>query len=265
MSRTPVWLALVAALSLSGCILPEEVTPLVGSSFAVATQYNHRGMVQNEKGVAQGSLRVDVPVRGDGNLRIETWANMDLGNDTGDAWMPNGHGGKVTEVDLMAAYSRRIGAIGATLGVVSYILPNGLEFPNGERGTTTEWFLSIVGEILGVTTEAELHYDWDEVDGYYAKVGARKGFKREKLGAEIGAHLSYSDDDHSDWTYGLSESGFADVRATGKVTYDFDDRTTFYGELGLSTIIDSELRDWFDLIGIEENNVWLELGVNWRF
>ncbi|MCA8959281.1 MAG: hypothetical protein KDC38_02160 [Planctomycetes bacterium] len=259
------WLSLVAVIALSGCILPDEASPRVAATLQGASQYNHRGMVQNEHEVVQAELRVDLPTVDDGNIRIASFGNMDLRNDTGDAWFPNGHGGKFSEVDLMAAYGRRIGALSATVGATSYILPNGTEFPNGERGTTTEFFLNLTGEVLGITTEAELHYDWDEVDGYYAKLGARKIFRRNRLAFELGAHVGYSDDNHSEWTYGLKEAGLADLRGTAKVNFAFDDRTDLFARLGASTILDSDLRDWFDLIGINENNIWLELGVDWSF
>ncbi len=250
---------------LTGCILPDPVTPRVTATLLGSTKYMHRGMVQNDNDVLQGELKIDTPTIDGGNLRVSSFGNMDLRNTTGDAWFPNGFGGKFSEIDFMLAYGRRIGAFSATIGAVSYILPNGRIFPNGERGTTTEFFISGAGEVLGITTEAELHLDWDEVDGYYAKIGARKVIPIRAFTVDLGAHVGYSDGDHSLWTYGLSESGLADLVGKARVNYRFDDRTTIFTSINGSTILDRDLRDWFDLIGIDDDNLWFELGVDWKF
>jgi hypothetical protein len=31
------------------------------------------------------------------------------------------------------------------------------------------------------------------------------------------------------------------------------------------TIVDEDLRDWFDLIGIDSDTVWVALGVTWGY
>ncbi|MFN0057182.1 MAG: hypothetical protein ACKVX7_01880 [Planctomycetota bacterium] len=254
---------------LSGCLIPEGTTPVARINTQFASQYNHRGMVENERGVWQSELRTDLADRFGGAVQFGAWGNLDLGDSVGDAWFPKGHGGKFTEVDLTAAYARQVGGFDLRGGVISYVLPDGSEFPNGVRGTTTEVFGVVGHEIpFGLYPSFRADIDWDEVDGYYLNTAIERALALppiDPVRALVKLSLGYSDDNHSDWTYGLDESGFSDLRAAGTLFYDYNANTTFSLGLAASTILDDDLRDWFELIDISPDNVWITTGVGFTF
>ena len=263
--------AVLLASALSGCfVTPTQESPvLVDLTADYLTQKNFRGMVQNEKGAALGSMEVNLPLKDQGELAIGSEASMDLHNDTGDAWFPDGHAGEVTESELTAKYSNEWGGFDWTFGIDNYNLMNGAEFAAGTafgaRGPTTELFLS-VSHAGFVVPALSIHYDIDEVEDVYVRGSVGKVFALSEawsLDAEIG--LGWSGEDMSLWNYGLAESGFADLGASLQLAYALSDRTTLRALVAGSTIVDSTLSDWFDLIGIDSDNLWAGLGATWSF
>ena len=258
---------LAACLTLTACwVVPKEPDPKVDLGVAIASQYNHRGMVMNEKGVLQGAMGVELPTRTEGTLALDVWANMDLRNDTGDAWFPDGHAGRFSEIDLTATYSHALGPVDLDAGIENYNLPNGTEFPFGERGSTHELFLHASGEVLGARPFVHLRWDYDEAEGVYLLLGISEDFSiTEGLTLELFGSFGYSSAGASFWTYGLKESGWSDLQGRIVLYYALDDATTI--DLGVygATIVDDSLQDWFDSIGIERDNVWVSLGVTHRF
>lgn len=258
--------ALAISSLAAGCFISRDVPPTVGVEALVASQYNHRGMVQTEEPVAQGFVRTTAATIDGGQLGFTAWGNMDLRNASGDSWFPGGNGGKFSEVDLTLFYSRSIEMFTFTGGTTVYVLPDGPVFPNGARGSTTELFAIAEANVAGFVPEFALHVDLDEADGYYATLGVSRRFPfAERFGLTVGAKLGYSDDDHSEWAYGLDEGGISDARATAEVDFAFDDRTTFFGGIGGSTVVDSDIDDWFDALDIDSDNIWLSGGVRFRF
>jgi hypothetical protein len=57
----------------------------------------------------------------------------------------------------------------------------------------------------------------------------------------------------------------SDLTAFASLAYQVDARTSVELSVNGSTIIDSRLRDWFDLLGVEKNNVWAAVSVSWGF
>ena len=259
--------ALPVCLLFTGCLVQERATPAFEIGFDAATQYNHRGMVQNEEGVLQTNAVIGLPLKGDGLLRLTGFANMDLSNDTGDAWFPEGHAGEFSEVDLGASYSRDFEGFAIAAGIVSYVLPNGDDFPlAGERGETKELFASVGREVFGFFPAIIVHYDFDEVDDYYVEAEVSRSFElADKLSAKLTAGVGYSGEDASLWTYGIDESGLSDLRGSGSVLYAYDDRTVFDVTVGASTILDDGIEEWFDIIEVEQDNVWVSAGVTFTF
>lgn len=255
-----------SSLGLSGCFVVEGAAPAVDASTLYLSQFNHRGMVQVDGDVAQGEMRVSLPTIDDGTLTALAFANVNLRDDIGDSWFPQNKSGKPTEIDLGLSYSRGVGPVDLTVGFLTYALPDGREFPNGVRGTTTEIFSTIAGELFGFLPSLTIHYDGDEIDGFYVNAGVKRPFEfGDRFALEVGASLGYSDDDQSDWSYGIDTGGLADLQGKAQLFYTFNDNTTFTGGVAGSTIIDSDIERWFDVIGIESDNVWAFLGILWAF
>jgi hypothetical protein len=260
-------LAPLACLA-AACVAAEGERAAVDLSVEAASQFNHRGMPQNENAVLQPEMRVGLPTADGGSLDVATFGNLDLTDDTGDAWFPGDNQGRFSELDFTLAYSRELGGFDIALGVEHYAILNGSEFVTGpagsERGPTTELFASASRTILGVDPFLELHYDIDEVEDLYVKGGVGASFDLgESWWTELSVAQGWSGEDQSLWNYGFPEAGFADLGASAALFYQFDEFTVLHAEINATTIVDSELQDWFDVIGIESDNVWAALGIAW--
>lgn len=268
--RSRALYALSCLASLSACIVAPDAQPLVDVRADLLTQFNHRGMVQVDAPVFQGEMALNLPGLDEDEYNLRVFGNMDLENDTGDAWFPDGHGGEFTEVDLMGSYSRSVGGVDLTGGLFYYGLENGSEFATGPafgaRGPTKELFATASGEVLGLIPAFTIHYDFDEVEDFYIEAGVLKSLTlSESFGLDLALNLGWSGADESLWNYGLAESGFSDLRGEARLSYFLDARTTLRALLAAGTIVDSDLSDWFDVIGIDSQNVWGGLGVTWTF
>lgn len=268
-NRSPL-LLLVAALT-PACIVPGDAKPTVVAGVDVANAYVHRGMLQNEEGVAQPSAVVRIPAKKDGAIIVRTWANMDLSNDTGDAWLPDGHAGKFSQIDFNFLFEQRLGDNAlVTGGFINYNLPNGLEFPFGERGATSEFLMEGVYQLpdslLSLKPSIAVHYDFDEVEDFYINAGvSHSAGLREDLTLRTRLGLGWMGESQSLWNYGIEEAGLADLTLRGDMDYKLQGGTTLTAFAAYSTIVDSDLSDWFDFIGIDPDQLFGGLGVRWTF
>ena len=264
-------LAVLATLIVTSCVVPEDSVPFIEIGLDVSNKYVHRGMVQNEEGVVQPSAVVVLPTKRDGAIIARTWANMDLSNETGEAWFPDGHAGKFSQIDFNLLYEQQLDDAVLTAGFISYNLPNGLEFPFGERGATTEFLvegrLLLPERAFDIVPYLALHYDFDEVDGLYARAGAERVFQideKTKITADLG--LAWMDSDQAAWNFAQpDDSGLADLILRGTAERQLDKHTTATGFVVYSTVLDSEFRDWFDVIGIDPDQFYVGLGVRWAY
>lgn len=256
----------VSSLLTSACILPKDRHVDADFGTTLASKFVHRGQTLVDRPVLQPSLKLTAPTADGGGMRVQVDANMDLRNNTGAAWFPDGHAGRFTQIEFVGAYSRNLGGIDLEGGVHSYNLPNGLEFPLGERGGTTEVFARATSHLLEADQYVMLHYDFDEVRGAYLRAGLSEDFP---LGGgfelNLDGSLGYVSEAQAAWMYGLGESGFADLRGSAELTYLYDERTVLSFGLHGSSIQDSTLRRWFvNDIKIDADPVWVSLSVVWR-
>lgn len=255
----------VALLSV-GCFAPDGARPELQLSLDAATAYVHRGMPQNQNAVVQGGTQVIMPTRGGGSVGLRSWTNIDLTRDKGDAWFPDGGRGHPSQFDLVADYAHNFGPVGVTAGVAGYSLPRGESFPNGPRGATTELFVRVDAEVLTLNPSLQLNFDVDAADGFYANAAVARGFVlNDKLDANVSVSLGYSDSKHSLWAYDFPTSGVADLRVQGVLGYVYDEHTNLNLTLAGSTMIDGTLQDWFDVLGIDSDNLWLSVGGTWSY
>jgi hypothetical protein len=254
------------ALAAGGCILPEDQHATVDLGVTLASKFIHRGQTQVDKPVLQPALDVRAPTADGGGVHLGVEANMDLTNDTGSAWFPDGHAGRFTQIEFIGAYQRNLGGVDLEGGVHSYNLPNGLEFPLGERGATTEVFLAASMEVLEARPYLSLHYDFDEVRAGYYRGGITEDFELGNgFRLNLDGSLSYAASSQSAWLYGIDESGWADLRGSAELSYDYDERTVLSFGLHGSTIVDETLRRWFvDDLGFDADPIWVTLSVAWR-
>lgn len=279
LARTRLALAGVVFLA-AGCIVPSKASPDVQLGLEALSKHVHRGMTQVDKPVLKPSGSVSLPTEWEGDLAFATEAYMDLYNDTGDAWFPDGHAGRFTQIDYIFDYTHTffsidrgegrepaaVGDLTLRLGVHNYNLPNGLEFVNGERGSTSEAFLQASLSVLEATPYVRWSEDYDEVEGSYVRAGITEDFE---LGGDfvltLDGSVSYSSDRMSEWNYGLSESGVADLRGSVEVGYLVEPRTLLTLGIHGSTMVEDEFRTWFDDLGIDPDVLWITVGATWTF
>jgi len=234
--------------------------PGIDTNLGLLSQYNFRGVPQNDEGVFQADTTVTMATENDGTIGFTAWGNMDLKNDTGDAVFPDGNGGDFSEIDLTAFCSRRVGDHVFSIGVINY------NFPNGVGDSTNEIYAGVEAEHFGITSSVTAYFDFDEVEGIYVSGALSRGHEiNSKFSAELGVSIAYSDNDHSAVYYGANASGLADLVATGSLAYAYDENTTFSFTVSASTLIDDDLDDAVDAAGIDSDNVWAGLGVGWSF
>lgn len=264
-------LVLGLALTAPACIIADDAAPGVLLQVEGATSFVHRGMTLVERPVVQPQLAVELPTADGGTLGVRAEANMDLKNSTGRAWFPDGHAGRFTQLEYVVDYQRDIPlgeetSIQLRTGVHSYNLPNGLEFPNGERGATSEVFGQLSMDLLGTTPYLAHHYDFDEVRSSYLRAGVTERFDiSDSLWIVADASLGYNGSAQSSWMYGIDEAGFSDLRGSLSLFYAYDDRTDI--ELGVhgSTMVDSTLNSWFGDLNIPDDVIWGTIGTTWMF
>ncbi|MFT5049573.1 MAG: hypothetical protein ACI8QZ_000966 [Chlamydiales bacterium] len=253
---------------LAACVIDDGAQPRVDIDIQAASAEVHRGMVQTENGVLAPATILSLPAKEEGTLVIMTQGSLELSDDTGDAWRPDGHSGRLARFDWSVLYEQRLEDVLLTFGLVSYNLPNGLEFPFGERGSTTELLFEAGVDVWGVQPAVRFNYDVDEVEGLYLQLAVAKGVQLAQdwhLALDLG--LGWMDQEQAWWNYAQmpDASGLADLRATAELSYTVDQHTSAGLELGLSEVIDSDFRDWFDLLGVDPSQVWVGLGVHWSY
>lgn len=262
-------LALLSLIA-NGCIIPEKATPAVGLGATLATRYVHRGMTLVDKPVLQPKLSVGLPTTTGNKLNFAVEGNIDLYSNTGDAWFPNGHAGRFTELEVVASETRQIGDLTITSGLHSYILPNGQEFDfkaaGTERGGTNEYFVLASVTVLEANPYFAWNYDFDEVRGAYYRVGITEDIPLGgRWSLDLDGSLGYVTEAQSSWMYGFDQSGLADLRGEAVVKWQYDERTQVRGGVHGSMIVDSAIDEWFNTLPVDDDPIWFTLGVAWVF
>ncbi|MBL8723913.1 MAG: hypothetical protein JNK49_07700 [Planctomycetes bacterium] len=253
-------------LASAGCLVPKGAKPDVDLGLGSASKFVHRGMTMVDRPVLHPELAVGLPTRTGGTVGVAIDGNMDLYNNTGDAWFPDGHAGRFTQVEMIADYAQSFDWLSLRGGVHTYILPNGLEFVNGERGGTSEVFLTASANVLETNPYLSLHYDFDEVRDLYWRAGLSEDIPfGSGFVLRLDGSIGHAGADQSSWMYGIERSAWADLRGSAFLDYAIDPTTTLSLGAHGSLIVDSVLDQWFTDIGIDPTVYWFSLGVTWTF
>lgn len=267
----------VLAIATTGCIVAPEASPRARFDLAALSQYNHRGVPNVDTGVVQGASTVTMPTTDGGGLSIGAWGNVNMHDDSGDAWYPDGAAGDFSEVRFFGRYARKFGEIDTVFALTNYTVTQGSEFvlgpAQGVRGGTNEVSVTVSRAELfaGITPRLEVHYDYDEVEDFYVRAGLVRTFPlAEKLALDVDLHLGYSGSDQADWSIGVDEAGVSDLGGEVRCGYAIAPNITLALFVGGSTLIDSAYSDWFDTLSdsgfpIDSDNVWAGLGATWSY
>lgn len=194
--------ALAASLALAPAAARAE--PAVGkATFAttVASRYVWRGQTLSEGFVAQPAVGFTLAGFG-----ASLWGNVDL--DNGE---PDDDGIVMNETDLTLSYTKPIGPVTATAGLIHY------DFDGGD---TQELYVTAALATL-LNPALSLYYDIDDGEGAFAVLAVSQAIPAGPLSLTAGASVGFNIDDKA---MGTDEDG---EKFTG----------LYYGELSLATSI----------------------------
>lgn len=259
----------------ASCVVPDGARPSVTYGLDVATQNNRRGVVLNERLVAQPSVAVALPAEKEGTIVARTWGNMDLSNANGDAWVPKGDRFGFSQLDWSLLYEQLLGDYLLVMGLNTYSLPKGgmLIRGTGTSELMVEGSTKLSDEYWNLQPRLAVHWDYDEIDGMYFQAGVSRDFPiDEKLSGELDLALGWMDDNQAYYTYGgimannwSKKSGFADCSLTGRLNYSISEHIEAHGFLTFSDVVTGRFRDNLDDVGIDASQVYLGAGVTWSY
>lgn len=144
------WAVLATAVTLAApaAAPAAEVTYELG----FASAYVWRGITLTDGPVLQPAVRI---AHGSG-VALELWGNVDLDDD-------NDLAGEIGEARITVDYGHRFGAFELGGGLTEYL------FPNTPYPGTREAYLRAAYH-TAVTPKLELYYDFDEIQGLYARL-----------------------------------------------------------------------------------------------
>ena len=249
----PILLAL-----LSSCTAVRGADPTTAdASLSFASQYWFRGVPRSTKPVLQGDVGLSMPLR-EGTFDFETWGNMQLSNDTGDAVFPDGNGGEFTQLDLDASHARRLGDFDVRAGIHSY------NYPNLVANSTHELYVAASREAWKLQHTASLYYDFDVADDIYLNYEVLKRIAlRDGWSLDLGASLGLMGSDQAELHFGDDDSGLSDLTVDAMVSRAFDAATTVFFGLSLTTVPDDGLRDALDDADVDDTGFWFTVGAGW--
>jgi hypothetical protein len=245
-------LALCACANLRGT---ERST--ASTSQIVASAHWFRGTPLSLEAVTQADLSVNTPLANGATFSLLTWYSAQLTNKTGDAFFPDGQGGEITELDLVANYAQRFRGVDVSVGGISYTYPE-------VRPSTREIYAGGSLDALGLSHALTAYYDMDRGDDFYFQYQATRSVAlREQWNAALAVLVGYMSEGQAELYFGRKTSGLSDLLLTGTLTYQFDENTSFFLKGSGVTVPDDELDAALDQRGLEDSGVWFTLGAAW--
>lgn len=275
--RIGFWLA--AAMAVGGMTVraeeaegTNEVEGVEASvDLGVFSAYVWRGQVINDEAVAQPQLNL-----GWNGFSAHVWGNYDF-TDTTSEDAPT-----FTEVDLTAAYTRKVGPAELTGSYVHYF------FPHQKLETTTETMVG--GEPMITTTREDLPStgevgfearlpdlpvvpiltvarDVKEANGFSGTVGAEASVPlvAERISLDLNATLGCGDADYNRFYYGVDESAIDFWAAGAALTWTLCDGLSVAPGVQYSAIVDRKLREATAASGKDRDIVVGSLSATWEF
>lgn len=231
-------LASLVALGATGCAHFHHTAPTHAANAGLSSQYVFRGVVFNERPVAQADGTIAF-AGADGDVLSGTlWANMDLDNSTGDAISPDGNDWDFTEIDLLVDYARRFGEFDASFGLVNYNRPN-TPFPS-----TTELYAGVAFAEVLFRPSLTMFVDIDEADGVYLSAAGQHRFPiADRIDVDVGASLGLATENFAEVYYLADDFGLADFALWARGTYALTPNSRIGLTLTQWALIEGDFRD----------------------
>ncbi len=227
------------------------------------SQHVFRGVSQTDEKVVQALSDWTIELSEGKRFRLGTFMNADGTNDAGDGVYPNGNGGQITRVELEPTWIWELPDGSFSAGIVNRSHPNLAGYGDTNEAKLT-WTLG--SSFLGMQPAFTAFYDLEDGDGLYTQVGIGRGVEiKPEWSLDSSFSLAYADKDQAAILYGAGEAGFADFTGEAVLRWRNTPNLDLTTTLAASTIVSSELADSLEAAGRDKANLWLGLGMSWKF
>jgi hypothetical protein len=250
----PIFTFAAAIFLLIGLAATPVLAANATATVDINSAYVWRGLTFNDGMVIQPSI----DVAADNGLGINVWGNYDIGdyNDTLDD-------NEFSEIDLTLSYSRTIGNLDLSGGVIEYTFPTTSNPQTGEiQGSTatTELYVSAGMPIVGgLSASADAYYDIDALDSFsYATVGLSYSYDiTGALNLEAGGSIAYAGKDFAQ-AYGGDDGGLYNYTLSLSLGYTITNAWSAAANFTYVDALDSDnLKDKTDdSVGLDTNAIF---------
>lgn len=205
----------------------------VNTSLDFCTDYVWRGLVINDDPVFQPSVTATKAAGQAGFISLNIWGNYDFTDVYGTK-------NKFSEIDLTASYAFSSGPIEFETGIIHYAFPN-----TGNRATTEVYIITGYElKTLPLTFSLGIHYDFDEIDGFYlsGKIASLIPLIH-RLSLDIALSGGYGDTRYNRGYFNVSDPSFTDVLLSASLTYEVTDSVSLAARGQYMSLLDRTLKD----------------------
>ncbi len=236
MMRSGWMCGLVAGCVWAGGALAQEESPVTGGvDLPLLSSYVWRGQVLNDDAVFQPGLTASKA-----GFLVNAWSSMNLNDTETD--------GEFTEMDWTVSYSRSVGPVGLSVGVVQYTFPNSsLEQEDGTvvayPGTYEVFASAGLPDVL-LSPTVTVYRDLDEIDGFYGVLAVAHSFSlAEKVGLKLSASLGAGDSDYNSGYFGYDDAALNDLVVGMSLPISVIENLSVTPSLSYMVLPDSSLSD----------------------
>ena len=227
---------------------------------AAASGYVYRGLQMNDGYGFETQGRISFNRADGSSVSGYAWGYLDGSGSAGEGALETNNSGRFSRIDIGAQWTRSFEKFGLSAGVASY------NFPNTAINATSEAF--VAGELTTIWLRpgAVIYYDFQNAKDLYIRVGAHPKLQLDRaLTADLGLDLGYMGSDQALFYYGVSSSGISDLLLTGGLTYRQSDSYRAFARVGYSSVIDTDLKNQVNSIGLKERVPWISVGCGWSY
>lgn len=224
-------IAIAAAAVLSASMADGKQKVEFGGGADVVSKYVWRGQLLTDDPVFQPYAEISSH-----DLTLNIWGSIDM-TDTNER---GNHSYRLQEMNYTLSYGiEAVDGLSLEGGVIHY------SFPGTSATATSEGYITASLSELLLTPTATMYYDFDEVNGMYATIGAGHTFTlSEHLGLSLGASLGWGGEDYNKAYFGDStSSGFNDLGLSASLDYTINEMCSLSAYARYSAMLDDDVKD----------------------
>ena len=205
--------------------------------------YIWRGLIVNKHAVMQPGAAATLDLGDAGAFKLDVWSDFNLAQNSKHAANTHSSFAGLDQINYTGSYAIDISDFTLGAGHIWYTFPksNGSDYGH----STEEVFLSLAYNNDIVTPFASLYYDYNMVEGCYAKLGLNKQFElADRLTAGCEIALGMGDDDYNGAYFGADTSdGLLDLNVALSLAYSVTENVSVGATLAWMSLVDDDARD----------------------